>query len=52
MADKRSYTTAIYMVAAVVLSLYALIISVGYYYYGEHTQIPGKKVWVYMRAIP
>jgi hypothetical protein len=34
---------AISIVASFVTCLYAVIISVGYYYYGEHTKIPGKR---------
>lgn len=40
MANKNKYLEAVSMVAAFVMVLYAVIISVGYFYYGEHTKIP------------
>ncbi len=42
MAEKKSYYKAVSLVALVVFSLYASIIALGYFYYGAHTQIPGK----------
>lgn len=42
MAEPQRHHVCIAIVAASVFIIYALIIIVGYSYYGCHTQIPGK----------
>ena len=42
MGERHRYPVCVGIVAGVVFLGYALIIAVGYYYYGCHTQIPGE----------